>query len=557
MFIQENFKNINDSKIIKVGVLLLLTVIWTFIYWNLYDSKNEAREYALRENSNIALSISQQTLQIISTLDEATNRSVAFIKANKFDANELAKYAKETGLPDSILAQISYVDNQGIFVGSNIDPTGNKSGHPNLSERPHVKIHLNSTNQANPMLVNGLYIGETLIGKVSNKKTIQLSKNIQSDTNNQLGVIVTSVNASHFENIYKNIFLGDSASISLLGADGLIRVKELGGKVNEKNLTTQEFERNFLSLKDKKKGTFISRDSDGYENITAFSQIGDYPLFLLVNSNGSDIYINWKKTRNTTIFITVLLNIFILVGAFLMLRINKTLKESNLDLEIKVNHRTKQLELQTERTERLMMNILPQSIADKLKSGETVTESYSNVTILFSDIVGFTKMSLGKDPEEIVFLLNDLFKRFDIRALSLGLEKIKTIGDAYMVVGGLPIENNDHAILITKMAFGMYDDLEAFNKEHRLEFQMRIGINSGPVVAGVIGHSKFSYDLWGNAVNTASRMESTSIPGKVQVSPSTYEQIKSEFDVHENQLIECKGLGLVMTYFVTGIREYK
>jgi class 3 adenylate cyclase len=557
MFIQENFKNINDSKIIKVGVLLLLTVIWTFIYWNLYDSKNEAREYALRENSNIALSISQQTLQIISTLDEATNRSVAFIKANKFDANELAKYAKETGLPDSILAQISYVDNQGIFVGSNIDPTGNKSGHPNLSERPHVKIHLNSTNQANPMLVNGLYIGETLIGKVSNKKTIQLSKNIQSDTNNQLGVIVTSVNASHFENIYKNIFLGDSASISLLGADGLIRVKELGGKVNEKNLTTQEFERNFLSLKDKKKGTFISRDSDGYENITAFSQIGDYPLFLLVNSNGSDIYINWKKTRNTTIFITVLLNIFILVGAFLMLRINKTLKESNLDLEIKVNHRTKQLELQTERTERLMMNILPQSIADKLKSGETVTESYSNVTILFSDIVGFTKMSFGKDPEEIVFLLNDLFKRFDIRALSLGLEKIKTIGDAYMVVGGLPIENNDHAILITKMALGMYEDLDAFNKEHRLAFQMRIGINSGPVVAGVIGHSKFSYDLWGNAVNTASRMESTSIPGKVQVSPSTYEQIKSEFDVHENQLIECKGLGLVMTYFVTGIREYK
>jgi class 3 adenylate cyclase len=556
MFIQEKFKNINDSKIIKVGVLLLLTVIWTFIYWNLYDSKNEAREYALRENSNIALSLSQQTLQIISTLDEATNRSVAFIKANKFDANELAKYAKETGLPDSILAQISYVDNQGIFVGSNIDPTGNKSGHPNLSERPHVKIHLNSTNQANPMLVNGLYIGETLIGKVSNKKTIQLSKNIQSVINNQIGVIVTSVNASHFENIYKNIFLGDSASISLIGADGLIRVKELGGKVNEKNFTTQEFERNFLTLKDKKKGTFISLDADGYENITAFSQIGDYPLFLLVNSNGSDIYINWKKTRNTTIFITVLLNIFILVGAFLMLRINKTLTESNLDLEIKVNHRTKELELQKERTERLMMNILPQSIADKLKSGETVTESYSNVTILFSDIVGFTKMSLGKDPEEIVFLLNDLFKRFDIRALSLGLEKIKTIGDAYMVVGGLPIENNDHAILITKMALGMYEDLEAFNKEHRLEFQMRIGINSGPVVAGVIGHSKFSYDLWGNAVNTASRMESTSIPGKVQVSPSTYEQIKSEFDVHENQLVECKGLGLVMTYFVTGIREY-
>ena len=146
--------------------------------------------------------------------------------------------------------------------------------------------------------------------------------------------------------------------------------------------------------------------------------------------------------------------------------------------------------------------------------------------------------------------LNDLFKRFDTRATSLGLEKIKTIGDAYMVAGGLPTNDDEHAIRVTKMALGMYEDLEAFNKEHGMELDMRIGINSGPVVAGVIGHSKFSYDLWGNTVNTASRMESTCLPGKVQVSPSTYEQIKGHFDVQENQVIECKGLGQIMTYFV-------
>jgi class 3 adenylate cyclase len=227
------------------------------------------------------------------------------------------------------------------------------------------------------------------------------------------------------------------------------------------------------------------------------------------------------------------------------------LAEQNEKLEIKVKERTHELHLESQKSERLMLNILPQSIATRLKAGdESISDSYKNATILFSDLVGFTKMSSGKTAEDLVFLLNDLFKRFDTRATSLGLEKIKTIGDAYMVAGGLPTNDDEHAVRVTKMALGMYEDLEAFNKEHGMELDMRIGINSGPVVAGVIGHSKFSYDLWGNTVNTASRMESTCLPGKVQVSPSTYEQIKGHFDVQENQLIECKGLGQIMTYFV-------
>ena len=230
---------------------------------------------------------------------------------------------------------------------------------------------------------------------------------------------------------------------------------------------------------------------------------------------------------------------------------NKFIVQQNQTLEVKVKERTHELHLESQKSERLMLNILPQSIATRLKAGdEGISDSYQNATILFSDLVGFTKMSSGKTAEELVFLLNDLFKRFDTRATSLGLEKIKTIGDAYMVAGGLPTQDDTHAIQVTKMALGMYEDLDAFNKEHGMELDMRIGINSGPVVAGVIGHSKFSYDLWGNTVNTASRMESTCLPGKVQVSPSTYEQIKGHFDVQENQIIECKGLGKIMTYFV-------
>ena len=226
-------------------------------------------------------------------------------------------------------------------------------------------------------------------------------------------------------------------------------------------------------------------------------------------------------------------------------------ENQNRVLEETVAERTQDLKLEAQKSERLMLNILPQSIATRLKAGdEGISDSYQNATILFSDLVGFTKMSSSKTAEELVFLLNDLFKRFDTRAMSLGLEKIKTIGDAYMVAGGLPTQDESHAIQVTKMALGMYEDLDAFNKEHGMELGMRIGINSGPVVAGVIGHSKFSYDLWGNTVNTASRMESTCLPGKVQVSPSTYDQIKGHFDVQENQIIECKGLGQIMTYFV-------
>lgn len=121
-----------------------------------------------------------------------------------------------------------------------------------------------------------------------------------------------------------------------------------------------------------------------------------------------------------------------------------------------------------------------------------------------------------------------------------------------MVAGGLPTVDDSHAIQVTKMALGMHEDLDNFNMEHGLDFEMRIGINSGPVVAGIIGHSKFSYDLWGNTVNTASRMESTSVPGKVQVSPSTFELIKGHFEMRAHQEVECKGLGLIMTYFVNG-----
>jgi class 3 adenylate cyclase len=218
-----------------------------------------------------------------------------------------------------------------------------------------------------------------------------------------------------------------------------------------------------------------------------------------------------------------------------------------------LNQEKQLLEIEQMKTEKLMLNILPRPIADRLKRGEkNISGSYPDVTILFSDLVGFTKMSSKTTATELVKLLNDLFTRFDIRAEALGLEKIKTIGDAYMAVGGLPIPRPDHAALCAEMALGMFDDLKSFNQENSADLNMRIGMNSGPVVAGVIGFTKFSYDLWGNTVNTASRMESTSQHGRVQVSPSTYEALKDAYDFEDAGLMECKGLGEIRTYLLVG-----
>lgn len=237
-------------------------------------------------------------------------------------------------------------------------------------------------------------------------------------------------------------------------------------------------------------------------------------------------------------------------------RIFSSLEKKRLrDLDQKhmemLNREKELLEVEQLKTEKLMLNILPRPIADRLKRGEkNISGSYPDVTILFSDLVGFTKMSSQTSATDLVKLLNDLFTRFDKRADALGVEKIKTIGDAYMAVAGLPIPRPDHAQLCAELALGMFDDLKAFNQENGKELDMRIGLNSGPVVAGVIGYTKFSYDLWGNTVNVASRMESTSKPGRVQVSPATYEAIQNDFVVEEGGLMECKGLGEILTHLL-------
>ncbi len=211
------------------------------------------------------------------------------------------------------------------------------------------------------------------------------------------------------------------------------------------------------------------------------------------------------------------------------------------------------LRAEQEKSERLLLNILPETIADRLKQGESnIADGFAEVTILFADIVGFTEISSRTSPQELVELLNKIFSAFDHLSDRYGLEKIKTIGDNYMVAGGLPVSCINHAECIAEMALEMQQEIMQFSDESGQPLQIRIGINTGPVVAGVIGTKKFIYDLWGDAVNTASRMESQGIPGKIQVSDSTYQLLCDNYLLKKRGTINVKGKGDMTTYFLTG-----
>jgi adenylate cyclase len=210
-------------------------------------------------------------------------------------------------------------------------------------------------------------------------------------------------------------------------------------------------------------------------------------------------------------------------------------------------------------SERLLLNVLPRAIAERLKGRreeiadefpEIIADSFPEVTVLFADIVGFTKFSSGVSPERLVALLNEIFTNYDIIADQHGLEKIKSIGDAYMAAAGLPVPVEDHAARAARMALDMLEALARFNKRTGNEFEIRIGLHSGAAVAGVIGKRKFIYDLWGETVNLASRMESHGLPGRIHLSQATRVLIGDAFVLEDRGLIEVKGMGALQTWFL-------
>jgi len=212
-------------------------------------------------------------------------------------------------------------------------------------------------------------------------------------------------------------------------------------------------------------------------------------------------------------------------------------------------------------SERLLLNVLPQDIAERLKGRAEVTaggftgvivDSFANVTVLFADIVEFTRYSESVTPEVLVEVLNDIFTRFDHIAEIRGLEKIKTIGDAYMAAAGLPVPVADHPSRAAHMALDIMEAMARFNEGRQHKLEVRIGISTGALVAGVIGKRKFLYDLWGDVVNAASRMESHGVSGRTQVTDATRGQLGEAFFLEDRGIIDVKGKGQMHTWFLNG-----
>lgn len=216
------------------------------------------------------------------------------------------------------------------------------------------------------------------------------------------------------------------------------------------------------------------------------------------------------------------------------------------------------LKAEKEKSEQLLLNILPEAIAQRLKEEKNIiADSFSEVTVLFADLVNFTQLADTMTPTALVKLLNKIFSAFDLLTEKYDLEKIKTIGDAYMVVGGLPTPRSDHAQAIAEMALEMQQEIAVFNAATDKSFNIRIGINTGPVVAGVIGLKKFIYDLWGDAVNTASRMESHGVPGCIQITQTTYNLLQHQYLFENRGIIQVKGKGEMTTYFLKGRKNHQ
>jgi len=238
-------------------------------------------------------------------------------------------------------------------------------------------------------------------------------------------------------------------------------------------------------------------------------------------------------------------------AVLLRARLQASLEKKRLRDQQKMH--LQELRVEREKSERLLLNILPRPIADRLKQrGGVIADSFESVTVMFADIADFTSLSAGMSPTRLVVLLNEIFSAFDQETARHGLEKIKTVGDEYMVVGGLPLPRPDHTEAVAQLALAIQARCRTFRTDEGKRIEFRIGINTGPVVAGVIGESKFCYDLWGDTVNIASRMTSHGKRNAIQVSESTYQALRDQFVLESRGPITLKGRGPMPAYLLRG-----
>lgn len=330
--------------------------------------------------------------------------------------------------------------------------------------------------------------------------------------------------------------------------------------VKDSEIDNFDVERDLLNIKDIT--SVNSLENKLFKNFDMVVPVyyGERPLAYLILGDISEEAVGMSSIIKHLNFLKLLTNI--IVSAIENQRLakealkqerekQKLIEKQNEMLEQQVAERTKELLAEKEESEHLLHNILPVEVANELKQkGYTTAKSYDQVTMLFTDFKGFTETSSKISPQYLLSELNDIFKAFDLIMGKYDVEKIKTIGDAYMAVCGLPIENSEHAYLCIKAATEMLNFLDQRAKTAKIQWKMRVGIHSGALVAGVVGTKKFTYDVWGDTVNTASRMESNGEPGKINISQTTFNLVKNKYRCQHRGKVVAKGKGEIDMYFV-------
>lgn len=330
--------------------------------------------------------------------------------------------------------------------------------------------------------------------------------------------------------------------------------------LSENELDKFEVERDLLPIREITSVTSIQNDVFKTFDMVVPVYKGENPLAFLILGDVTEDALSISSIIKHLNFLQLLTNIVVtaLENARLAKEVLKQeqerrrmIEKQNEILEGLVEKRTKELRLEKEESVRLLHNILPKEIADELMlKGTTTPKRFNEVSILFTDFKGFTSTSATISPQKLLKELNDIFMTFDHIMGKYGIEKIKTIGDAYMAVCGVPMENENHAIQIVRAAVEMQEFMRQRALSSEIKWEMRAGVHSGPLIAGVVGTKKFTYDVWGDTVNTASRMESNGQPGRINVSSRTFELVRNFFEMEHRGRLMAKGKGEIDMYFV-------
>lgn len=460
-------------------VLLILGGAWTAVLIDLRFKRDDTLQAEMRQNANLAQALQEQTLRVLATTDQAMLRMRERLLAGSFRAEDYARIANETGLVPDILVQLAYVAADGRFVGSNLDPSGQKTGSVDLSEREHIRVHLRpelAADASGQTTLDGLFIGKPVLGKVSGKWTTQLTRKVEAVDGRVLGVIVASLNPAYFEEVYGKVQLGEQGIVTLVGDDLAVRARVIGGASRGMGTILQPV--GFWAQRPlPDAGTEVRRSGiDGIERILAHQRVGRYPLMVVVGSATEMALETWRATRFLTLLLLTLFTLAVFSGAVLLLGSlrwldakNRALALSEAQAQAANQAKTEFLaaishELRTPLTSiRGFSELMERRIEDPRyrEQAGLIRKAAEHLNALLTEILDLSKVEAGamplhKEPQVLADLLRSTADFFAVTAADKGLQLVVRIdpgAPATLVCDGLRTKQILNNLLSNAMKF--------------------------------------------------------------------------------------------------------